>query len=271
MVALAWSVATAVPRHRRQDRGTVPAVLPSAGRRPLRRPGGACRAARGHRRPHRCLPWGPSHRRRRRRDQRDPAGGRHCGSGAAGPGDRVAVEDPCYRPPWRLLRSLGARVTGVPVDDQGLVVEAIPPGIRLVYVTLSHQFPLGMSMSLPRRLALLALAERQQAAILENDYDSEFRAGAAPSSHSRPGPRRPGRLCRLVLQVAAGHLAPGVRGRATFAAPGGARGQVRDRLAHAPCPFREPWPASSARACSPATSASCARSTGPATSRSSTP
>jgi GntR family transcriptional regulator / MocR family aminotransferase len=96
------------------------------------------------------------------------------------PGDRVAVEDPCYRPPWRLLQILGAEVTGVPVDDQGLVVDAIPSGTRLVYVTPSHQFPLGMSMSLRRRLALLAWAERHQAAILEDDYDSEFRFGGHP-------------------------------------------------------------------------------------------
>jgi GntR family transcriptional regulator/MocR family aminotransferase len=96
------------------------------------------------------------------------------------PGDQVAVEDPGFRPPWRLLQTLGAKVTGVPVDDQGLVVEAIPPGTRLVYVTPTHQFPLGMSMSLPRRLALLAWAERHQAAILEDDYDSEFRFGGRP-------------------------------------------------------------------------------------------
>jgi GntR family transcriptional regulator / MocR family aminotransferase len=96
------------------------------------------------------------------------------------PGDRVAVEDPCYGPPRRLLASLGARVTGVPVDGQGLVVDAIPPRTRLVYVTPSHQFPLGMSMSLPRRMALLAWAQRHDAAIVEDDYDSEFRYGGRP-------------------------------------------------------------------------------------------
>ena len=96
------------------------------------------------------------------------------------PGDQVAVEDPSFGPPWRLLQILGAKVTGVPVDDQGLVVDAIPPGTRLVCVTPSHQFPLGMSMSLPRRMALLAWAERHQAAILEDDYDSEFRFGGRP-------------------------------------------------------------------------------------------
>jgi GntR family transcriptional regulator/MocR family aminotransferase len=61
------------------------------------------------------------------------------------------------------------------VDDQGLVVDAIPAGTRLVYVTPSHQFPLGMTMPLPRRLALLDWAERHDAAIVEDDYDSEFR------------------------------------------------------------------------------------------------
>src|SRR5947207_1113712 len=85
------------------------------------------------------------------------------------PGDRVAVEDPGYRPPRRLLASLGAQVTGVPVDDQGLVVDAIPAGTRLVYVTPSPQFPLGMTMPLPRRLALLDWAERHDAAIVEDD------------------------------------------------------------------------------------------------------
>jgi GntR family transcriptional regulator/MocR family aminotransferase len=96
------------------------------------------------------------------------------------PGDRVAVESPGYGPPRRLMASLGAEVVGVPVDDQGLVVGAIPPRTRLVHVTPSHQFPLGMAMSLPRRLALLAWAERHDAAIVEDDYDSEFRYGGRP-------------------------------------------------------------------------------------------
>jgi GntR family transcriptional regulator / MocR family aminotransferase len=96
------------------------------------------------------------------------------------PGDRVAVETPGYRPLRRLLASLGAEVVPVPVDAEGLVVEAIPPGVRLVTVTPSHQFPLGMAMSLPRRMALLAWAERHGAAIVEDDYDSEFRYGGRP-------------------------------------------------------------------------------------------
>jgi GntR family transcriptional regulator/MocR family aminotransferase len=97
-----------------------------------------------------------------------------------GPGDRVAVEDPGYPPPRLLLQSLGARVTGVPVDRHGLVVDALPRHARMVYVTPSHQYPLGMPMALPRRLALLAWAERHGAAIVEDDYDSEFRFHGQP-------------------------------------------------------------------------------------------
>jgi GntR family transcriptional regulator/MocR family aminotransferase len=96
------------------------------------------------------------------------------------PGDRVAVEDPGYPPPRRLFESLGARVAGVPVDHEGLIVDAIPKRTRLIYVTPSHHYPLGVSMSLPRRLALLAWAERNDAAIVEDDYDSEFRFGGRP-------------------------------------------------------------------------------------------
>ena len=96
------------------------------------------------------------------------------------PGERVAVEDPGYAPSRRLFESLGLEVTGVPVDEQGLVVDALPADARLVYVTPSHQYPLGTAMSLPRRAALLAWADRHDAAIIEDDYDSEFRYGGRP-------------------------------------------------------------------------------------------
>jgi GntR family transcriptional regulator/MocR family aminotransferase len=96
------------------------------------------------------------------------------------PRETVAIEEPCYPLPRQLFESHGARVVGVPVDSEGLVVDALPRRARLVYVTPSHQYPLGVAMSLPRRLALLAWAERHGVAIVEDDYDSEFRF------HDRP-------------------------------------------------------------------------------------
>ncbi|GGZ08691.1 MocR-like pyridoxine biosynthesis transcription factor PdxR [Streptomyces poonensis] len=96
------------------------------------------------------------------------------------PGDRVAVEEPGYPPARLAFLAQGAEVTGVPVDAEGLLVDAIPPGTRAVYVTPAHQFPLGMPMSLRRRTALLRWARRHGAAVIEDDYDSEFRFGGRP-------------------------------------------------------------------------------------------
>ncbi|TVT30803.1 PLP-dependent aminotransferase family protein, partial [Amycolatopsis rhizosphaerae] len=96
------------------------------------------------------------------------------------PGDRVAVEDPGYPPPRHLFTTLGARPVPVPVDEEGLRVDAIPDDCRLVYVSPSHQFPLGTAMSLARRLELIAWADRRDAAIVEDDYDSEFRYTGRP-------------------------------------------------------------------------------------------
>jgi GntR family transcriptional regulator/MocR family aminotransferase len=90
-------------------------------------------------------------------------------------GDTVAVEEPGYPPVGRLFAALGARVAAVPVDGEGLIVDRLPPSARIVYVTPSHQFPLGMTMSMPRRRALLRWAQDHDAAIIEDDYDTEFR------------------------------------------------------------------------------------------------
>jgi GntR family transcriptional regulator/MocR family aminotransferase len=95
-------------------------------------------------------------------------------------GDVVAVEEPGYPPARRLFASMGARVVGVPVDGEGLVVDALPGNARIVYVTPSHQFPLGRAMSLVRRHALLDWARSRPAAVIEDDYDSEFRYSARP-------------------------------------------------------------------------------------------
>jgi GntR family transcriptional regulator/MocR family aminotransferase len=97
-----------------------------------------------------------------------------------GPGDLAAVEDPGYPPPRLLLGTLGVRVATVPVDEEGIVVAEIPPGTRLVHVTPSHQYPLGVSMSLARRHELLDWAERTGAVIVEDDYDTEFRYTGRP-------------------------------------------------------------------------------------------
>ena len=96
------------------------------------------------------------------------------------PGDIVAVEEPGYAPVMQLCKAVGADVRPVPVDADGLVVERLPRGTRLVYTTPAHQFPTGVVMSLPRRLALLDHAERHDVFVIEDDYDSEYRHVARP-------------------------------------------------------------------------------------------
>jgi GntR family transcriptional regulator/MocR family aminotransferase len=96
------------------------------------------------------------------------------------PGEAAAVEEPGYPPVRQLWAALGLKVKRVPVDAEGLCVSGLPPSIRLVYVTPSHQFPLGMPMSLERKLDLLAWAAQHRACILEDDYDSEFRFDPRP-------------------------------------------------------------------------------------------
>ncbi len=92
----------------------------------------------------------------------------------------VAVEDPGY-PPLRLaFAAAGARLVPMPIDDEGLVVDALPADAAVICVSPSHQFPLGVAMSLPRRMALLDFARSRGAAIVEDDYDGEFRYGGRP-------------------------------------------------------------------------------------------
>jgi GntR family transcriptional regulator/MocR family aminotransferase len=99
------------------------------------------------------------------------------------PGEAAWLEDPGYFGARGALLGAEARIVPVPVDGEGLVVEAgieRAPEARLAYITPSHQFPLGVTMSLGRRLALLAWAERAGAYILEDDYDSEYRYAGRP-------------------------------------------------------------------------------------------
>ena len=98
-------------------------------------------------------------------------------------GDPVWLEDPGYSGARGAFLGAGAHIVPVPVDREGLMVDigvARAPQARLVYLTPSHQFPLGVTMSIPRRLALLDWAKRANAYIIEDDYDSEFRFAARP-------------------------------------------------------------------------------------------
>jgi GntR family transcriptional regulator/MocR family aminotransferase len=99
------------------------------------------------------------------------------------PGDPVWAENPCYPMAHTALKGAGARVIAVPVDDEGLDVaqgEKLCAKARAAYVTPSHQFPLGVTMTMRRRLALLDWAQANKGWIIEDDYDSEFRYGGPP-------------------------------------------------------------------------------------------
>jgi GntR family transcriptional regulator/MocR family aminotransferase len=97
------------------------------------------------------------------------------------PGDRVCMEEPGYPGASLVFEALGAEIVPVQCDAEGMK----PPsarlrGARLAYLTPGHQYPLGTSMSLRRRLALLEWARRTGAVIVEDDYDSEFRYAQRP-------------------------------------------------------------------------------------------
>jgi GntR family transcriptional regulator/MocR family aminotransferase len=92
----------------------------------------------------------------------------------------VAVEDPGYPPARTSFAAAGAKVVPVPVDEEGLVVDALPAGVDVIYVTPSHQFPLGVAMSAQRRAALLEVAASRGAVVIEDDYDAEFRYTQRP-------------------------------------------------------------------------------------------
>ncbi|MEA1647659.1 PLP-dependent aminotransferase family protein [Nitrospirillum sp. BR 11164] len=92
----------------------------------------------------------------------------------------VAMEDPGYASARGAFLAAGAQLHPVPVDGEGLVVDALPPDAAVVYVTPSHQFPLGVPLSPRRRQALLAYAAARGAVIVEDDYDGEFRYGGRP-------------------------------------------------------------------------------------------
>ncbi|NLR96883.1 PLP-dependent aminotransferase family protein [Rhizobium sp. P38BS-XIX] len=96
-------------------------------------------------------------------------------------GDVVWMEEPGYASAQAILRMAGANLVPVPCDVDGLdITQGIGPRPRLIYVTPSHQYPSGVTMSLPRRLALLEFARSNGAIVLEDDYDSEFQYASRP-------------------------------------------------------------------------------------------
>ncbi len=101
------------------------------------------------------------------------------------PGEVVAVEELGYRSAWTAFRQAGAKLVGVPVDSDGLQVDALErmlrrQTVRAVYVTPHHQFPTTVTMSAGRRLKLLDLAQQHRIAIIEDDYDHEFHYDGRP-------------------------------------------------------------------------------------------
>ena len=92
----------------------------------------------------------------------------------------VAMEDPGY-PPMRVpMLAAGARVVPVGVDVEGLIVEQLPGDVHVICVSPSHQFPLGVTLSMRRRKALIEFARRRNAVLIEDDYDGEFRFEGSP-------------------------------------------------------------------------------------------
>jgi len=102
------------------------------------------------------------------------------------PGDTVAIEELGYRPAWTALELAGARLQPLPVDEEGLRVDALEAlcskqRVRAVYLTPHHQYPTTVGLAAGRRLELLRLARRHRLAIVEDDYDNEFHFEGRPT------------------------------------------------------------------------------------------
>jgi GntR family transcriptional regulator/MocR family aminotransferase len=101
------------------------------------------------------------------------------------PGDRVAVEEWGYRPAWEAFRAAGAAVLPIPVDRDGIDVEALRDlhrraPVRAVYLTPHHQYPTTVTLKAARRLDVLSMARHGAFAIIEDDYDHEFHYDGRP-------------------------------------------------------------------------------------------
>lgn len=98
-------------------------------------------------------------------------------------GDKIWIEDPCYQEALRVFHAVGAEIIPVAVDEEGFNLEKAEKqddAAKLVYITPSHQYPTGVTMSLARRLSLLEWARKNDAWIIEDDYNSEFRYAGRP-------------------------------------------------------------------------------------------
>lgn len=98
-------------------------------------------------------------------------------------GDAVGIENPGYIGAKKAFEVQGANLVPLPVDNAGMIVDKLKEqgnNLKLIYVTPSHQFPTGVVLSLPRRLELLAWAERTGTFVIEDDYDSEYRYTGRP-------------------------------------------------------------------------------------------
>ena len=108
---------------------------------------------------------------------------RLCATVLLARGDRVAIEEPGYPLARAALGASGSELAPVAVDDEGIditALRALGSRVRAAYVTPSHQYPLGVSMSAARRLALLDWAARRSAWLIEDDFDSEYRYVSRP-------------------------------------------------------------------------------------------
>ena len=98
-------------------------------------------------------------------------------------GDQVWMEDPGYSRALQVFRATGARVVAIPVDEDGIIVEAgrkLAPKAKLAYVTPANQFPMGVTMSAERRMELLRWSASVNAWIVEDEYDAEYRYSGHP-------------------------------------------------------------------------------------------
>ena len=181
------------------------------------------------------------------------------------PGDEVWVEEPGYPGARDALAIAGARLVPVPVDGEGLDVAAgvaVSPQARAAYVTPSHQYPLGATLTASRRLQLLDWAQRSGAWILEDDYDSEYRYESQPIA-ALQGLDRDARVIYigtfskvLFPALRVGYLVVACRPRRAVSSRCARRSMISPPSCIRPCS-----PTSSPRGTSPATCGGCGCST----------